>query len=149
MDRDSTQKRTRRIAGSALIVLPGLAVALSGLLKVAHVPAVVAQMAASGFSDGKLTLVAILELLSAASFLFPRTRSLGLLLFSAFLGGAVCTHVQLSEYSKVGGPSVLLSLAWIGTWVRHPEAFWSLDRRRTGASQIVERPAEGWASRGV
>ena len=148
MDLDSTQNRTRRLAGSILILLPGLAVASSGILKFAQVPAVVHQMAASGFPDGKLTFVAALEVVSAALFLFPRTRSFGLLMLSAFLGGAICTHVQLGEYSKAGGPSVLLFLAWIGTGLRHPESYWSLNLRRAGASQTSTRN-ESWASPGA
>jgi hypothetical protein len=55
--------------------------------------------------------------------------------------------VQLGEYSKAGGPCVLLCLAWIGTWLRHPQALWSLNSRLAGAGEVVERPAEGWASR--
>jgi len=128
-----------------LILLTGLALASSGILKFAQVPAVVHQMAASGFAGGKLTLVAALEVLSAALFILPRTRSLGLLMLSAFLGGAICTHVQLGEYSKAGGPSVLLFLAWIGTGLRHPESYWSLNLRRIGASQTSTRN-ESWAS---
>jgi DoxX-like family len=148
MNRDSTQKPMRPLAGSILIFLPGLALASSGILKLAHVPAVVSRMAAFGFSDGKLTLVAVLEVSSAALFLFPRTRSLGLLMLSAFLGGAICTHVQLGEYSKVGGPSVLLSLAWIGTWLRHPEAFWSLNLHGAAVNRLATKN-ESWASPSV
>jgi DoxX-like family len=104
-------------------------------------------MAALGFPDGKLLLVATLELLSAALFLYPRTRSMGLLVLSSFLGGAICTQVQLGEYAKVGGPSILLSLAWLGTWLRHPQVLWSLNPRRADTNQLVENRGEGWASR--
>jgi len=38
MDRDETQTRGRRIAESLLIYLPGLAVAMSAILKFAGVP---------------------------------------------------------------------------------------------------------------
>src|SRR5258708_9439027 len=69
MDREVAQSRARRIAGSVLIVLLGLVLASSAIVKFAHVPGVVTTMAASGFANGKLTLVATLELLSAALFL--------------------------------------------------------------------------------
>jgi hypothetical protein len=136
MDRNTTQNRGREITGSMLIFLPGFALASSAILKFARVPGVVNQMAASGFADGKLVLVATLELLSALLFLYPRTRSVGLLVLSSFLGGAICTHVQLGEYAKVGGPCILLSLAWIGTWLRHPEVLWSLNAPYTRMSQL-------------
>ena len=147
MEREVTPSRTRCIAGSVLIILLGLVLALSALVKFAHVPAVVNQMAASGFANGKLTLVAALELLSAALFLFSRTRSVGLLMLSAFLGGAICTHVQLGEYSKAGGPSVLLLLTWIGTWLRHPQVLWSPRLPRPQTNQLTEAHRERLASR--
>lgn len=125
MARDGTQRRARWMAGSVLIFLPGLAVAVSSFLKFAGAPDVVRTMAADGFSGGKLVVVAWLEISSAALFLYPPTRSFGILLLSSFLGGAICTHVQMGEYAKAIGPSILLSLAWVGTWLRHPQAFWS------------------------
>lgn len=142
MDRDPIQ-RTRRIAGNILIFLPGFALTMSAILKFAHVPGVVSQMAAAGFADGKLTLIAALEIVSGGLFLSSRTRSFGLLMASAFLGGAICTHVQMGEFAKAGPPSILLALAWIGTWLRHPQAFWSLNPNNSVATQAAER----WASK--
>lgn len=147
MDREATQNRTRRNAGNILIVLLGLLLASSAIVKFAHVQAVVNKMAALGFSDGRLTLVATLELLSAVLFLFSRTRSLGLLVLSAFLGGAICTHVQLGEYAKAGGPSFLLFLVWIASWLRHPQVLWSLDVPHPGTSQLIQNRGQGWAAR--
>ncbi len=147
MGGEGTRTRTRRIAGNILIFLPGLVVTMSAIVKFAGVPGVVHNMAADGFSDGKLTLVAALEIVSAALFLFPRTRSFGVLVLSSFLGGAICTHVQMSEYAKGIGPSILLTLAWIGTWLRHPQAFWSPDHGRVTNQFVSENTREDWASK--
>lgn len=147
MGREVTRNRTRRIAGNILIVLLGLLLASSAIVKFAHVQGVVNKMATSGFSGGKLTLVATLELLSAVLFMVSRTRSLGLLMLSAFLGGAICTHVQLGEYAKAGGPSFLLFLVWIGSGLGHPQVLWSLDVPHPGTSQLTESRGQGWASR--
>src|SRR5215467_4267953 len=148
MDRIETQQRTRRIVGNLLIFLPGLAVTTSSIVKFAGVPGVVHNMAADGFSGGKLTLVATLEILSAALFLFPRTRSFGVLMLSSFLGGAICTHVQMSEYAKGIGPFILLTLAWVGVWLRHPQALWIPDRACLATSQsISQNRQESWASK--
>jgi hypothetical protein len=87
--------RIRSVTANILIFLPGLALAVSSILKFAGVPAAVHQMASSGFTGGRLMLVAALEILSAALFLYLKTRSIGLLFLSAFLGGAMCTHVQM------------------------------------------------------
>jgi hypothetical protein len=148
MDGKPTQQRTRRIAGNILIFLPGLVVAMSSIVKFAGVPGVVHNMAVNGFSGGKLTLVAGLEILSAALFLIPRTRSFGVLMLSSFFGGAICTHVQMGEYAQGIGPAVLLTLAWIGTWLRHPQALWMPDRSRSAPNQFAsENTREGWASK--
>ena len=148
MDGIQTQQRTRRIAGNILIFLPGLVVTMSAIVKFAGVPGVVHAMAADGFANGKLTLVASLEILSAALFLFPRTRSFGVLLLSSFLGGAICTHVQMGEYAKAIGPSILLTLAWAGTWLRHPQAQWVPDRGRPATRQANSQDKrESWVSK--
>jgi DoxX-like protein len=147
MENDPKQNRTRRIGGNILIALPGLILVMSGMVKFAHVPAVVAQMAASGFAGGKLTLVAALELLSAGLFLYPRARSVGVLVLSSFLGGAICTHVQLGEYAKVLPTFILLSLVWIGTWLRHPEVLWSLSPAWQSQNNSAKDAAKGGLQR--
>jgi DoxX-like family len=145
-----TQTGVRRIAGNILIVLPGLVVTVSSIVKFAGVPGVVQNMTAAGFSGGKLTLVSTLEILSAALFLFPRTRSFGVLLLSSFLGGAICTHVQMGDYAKAIGPSILLTLSWVGTWLRHPQALWNPSQGYPPAKQLIsEDRHETWASKSV
>ena len=135
----------RSLAGAILIFLPGLALGISSLLKFAAVPGVVQKMALAGFTGGKLLLVAALELASAVLFLYARTRSFGLLFLSAFLGGAICTHVQMGESAQGVGPAVLLTLAWAGAWLRHPEMLWSLkSSSRSLGGESVQR---GLASR--
>jgi len=137
----------RQLAGNILMLLPGLALGISSILKFAGVPKVVHQMALAGFTDGKLTLVAILEILSAVLFLHPKTRSFGLLFISAFLGGAICTHVQMGEFPKAVWPAVFLVLAWIGTWLRHPVTLWSFRSTVATESFHADRGEAHLASR--
>lgn len=149
MDREP---RSRHIAGTILIFLAGIALTMSAIVKFAGVPGVVHTMAAQGFSDGKLTLVATLEILSAALFLFPRTRPFGVLVLSAFLGGAISTHVRMDEYVKAVGPLVLLTFAWTGIWLRHPQALWSTDVVHPSTSKFLPEDhrkdhQEHWASK--
>jgi DoxX-like family len=142
MNRGVTEGRVRRSAGSILIVLAGFALVSSAIVKFARVSAVVSQMAASGFADGKLTLVASLELLSAALFLVPRTRSIGVLVLSAFLGGAICSHVQLGQFAKAIGPSILLGLSWVGTYLRDPEVLWSFAPQHAESTLIADSKSQ-------
>src|SRR5690349_8949259 len=117
-------KRTgRHIAGNVLIYLLGFLLIGSAVAKLAHVPKVVSQLGAMGFDGPRLTFIAILESFCAVLFLIPASRSSGVLLVSAFLGGAIATHLQHGQ--SIAQPSVILALVWIGAWLRHPEILWS------------------------
>ena len=144
MTNEANKSQGRSRTGSVLLALPGIAVILSETMKFLRIPAVVQQMAAAGFSEGKLLLVASLGMASAVLFLYPRTRSAGILLLSSFLGGAICIHVQRGEYSTAVAPATLLVLAWIGTYLRHPEMLWSFE---STASRTSEAGGRNWASR--
>jgi hypothetical protein len=122
---------TRGRIGAVLIFLGAISLLGSADAKLAHVPAVINQLAANGFSPDKAMFVAFLEVSSAALFLFPATRAVGLLLVSSFLGGAIATHLQHSQ--SIAPPSILLLLLWLGAWLRHPEILWSFPPKRSSA----------------
>src|ERR1700730_3871888 len=63
------------------------------------------------------------ELVSAILLLVPRTASLGVLLTSAFWGGAICLHMSKGEPFVL--QSVLLLFTWVGGYLRVPGAFGS------------------------
>jgi len=104
-------------AGNVLIYLVGFLLIGSSITKLAGIPKVVGPLIAMGFGGGKLTLIAVLEMLSAVLFLIPQTRVVGLLLASAYLGGAIATHLQHGQLPAP--PAFILALAWIGIWLRY------------------------------
>lgn len=110
-----------RRGGLVLIVFGGLVLLASATAKFAGVPQVVEELQRFGFDGGKLAIVAVLEVVSAVLFLTPATRSLGLLLVSAYLGGAIATHVQHDQ--SVLAPAAILLVIWAGSWLRHPQFF--------------------------
>jgi hypothetical protein len=112
----TSTSKAQNIVSNILIYLPAIALLASSFTKFAHVPAIVAQMTAVGFSGPRLMIVAVLELASAVVFLVPKTRSFGLLLISAYLGGAIAA--QLGHGLPPEPPAVLLTLLWIGTWLK-------------------------------
>jgi len=75
--------RKRRITGNILMILGGVMLIGSSIAKFAHVPAVVNQLGAMGFTGNRLMFIAVLEMVSAVLFLIPLTRSGGLLLVSS------------------------------------------------------------------
>jgi hypothetical protein len=127
MDTDTISiSKGRRIAGMVLICLVSVMLIGSAGAKFAHVPKVVSELGALGFDGNRLTMIAIAEIVSALLFLIPASRSAGLLLGSAYLGGAIATHVQHGQ--PFLQPAMVLTLLWLGAWLRHPEVLWSLNR---------------------
>jgi DoxX-like family len=126
MDRDNTPSKSRRLIGMILMVLGSIILIASAGAKFAHVPKVVNELGAMGFDGGRLTAIAVIETVSALLFLTPVTRSLGLLLISAYLGGAIATHVQHGQ--PFFQPAIILAIIWAGAWLRHPSVLWSFSR---------------------
>jgi hypothetical protein len=116
--------KSRRVLGNGLIFFAGLGLAGSAAAKFARVPKVVGELGAMGFDGHWLMLIAVLEILSAGLFLMRSTRAFGLLMVSAFLGGAIATHIQHGH--SPAQPVFFLSVLWLGAWLRHPEILWSL-----------------------
>jgi hypothetical protein len=64
--------------------------------------------------------------LTALLLMLPRTSSLGILLTSAFWGGAICTHMAHGEPYLV--QAALLVLSWAGAYLRNPATLGSFSR---------------------
>ena len=133
----SSVGKKRRITGTVLIVLASVMLIGSAGAKLAHVPRVVAEVGAMGFDGNKLIFIATLEILSAVLFLVPVTRSFGLLMVSAFMGGAIATHVGHDK--PLIQPAIVLVIFWLGTWLRHPQILWSLFRATPASSQLAQQ----------
>ena len=111
----------RRIAGTALTVLACLVLVASAAAKLARVPGVALELGSYGIFGGRLTLVACLEIASVVLVLTPRTRRLGLLFVSAYMGGAMATHLQ--HGSSMLPPAIVLAVFWLATALRRPGDF--------------------------
>jgi DoxX-like family len=132
MDTDNASfGKARRIAGLVLICLGSIVLIGSAGAKFAHVPKVVNELGAMGFDDGRLTMIAVAEVVSALLFLLPFTRSIGLLLASAYMGGAIATHVQHGQ--PFIQPAMILAILWAGAWLRHPQVLWSMNPSSTSS----------------
>src|SRR5436190_24092294 len=93
MTKQITRSSTAVLMFSALITL---LLTLSAVGKIVGVKPVGEAFEKFGLKNNML-LIGIGELASAWLFLIPRTSSLGLLLLSAHLGGAIATHLQHGE----------------------------------------------------
>lgn len=102
-------------------VLTGLVAAFlffDGFCKVVLVAPVVEAMTKLGFAHATIRPVGAVLVLSTVLHLVPRTRFVGALLLTAYLGGATATHVHAGQpfwFAVVMG--VLL---WIAYGLRNP-----------------------------
>lgn len=110
------QNKVMTIIGWIFTALIGCALLASAALKLAQPEFVTEGFAKSGFPDGTLVPIGIAELISALLFLFPKTRVLGAILVTGYMGGAIATHVHAGESIVV---QVLFGVfAWLGLFLR-------------------------------
>jgi hypothetical protein len=101
---------------TALVILP---FGMSGIMKLAHAPAVVDGFTRIGIPQGAISVLGIVELSCLALYLIPRTTFVGTLLLTGYLGGAVLANL-------IGGTDfvhafVVGLFVWAGAWLRVPE----------------------------
>lgn len=122
--------------GRILTGLPLLFLTWDALMKLAAVPQVVEASAKLGFARSTLPLLGTVELAAVMLTLFSRTRVLGAVLLTAYLGGAVETHVRLGDplFTHTLFPIYFAALIWGGLSL--------LDARVRAASPFVSRVSE-------
>ncbi|HEV7968544.1 MAG TPA: DoxX family protein [Candidatus Acidoferrales bacterium] len=139
---DSPISERRRTWGNGLIDFSTIGLILSSLIKFSRLPGPVAYMGSLGYKDGTYFFVACLEFVIAIVFFVRATRTLGLLLVSSYLGGAISAHLANGHPSVARGPymayllshplagvipaCVFLASAWIGAWLVYPKMLASL-----------------------
>ena len=84
------------------------------------------NMARYGLAD-QITMIGLGELAAFLLFLVPRTTSVGVLLLSAHMGGAIVTHMQHGEPYIM--QSVVLVLVWVVGVTANPAMLGGLVRR--------------------
>lgn len=103
-------------AGRVLAGLPLLFMTWDASVKLLAIPQVVEASAKLGFERANLLPLGLLELGAVLLILFYRTRIFGAVLITAYLGGAVATHVQYSDplLSHTLFPVYFASMIWGG-----------------------------------
>lgn len=102
-------------------VLSGLVSALllfSASSKLTHGAQVVEGFAKAGYPEAAILPIGALELVFTVLFLVPRTTVLGAAFLTAYLGGAVATHLHQGDSFVM--PIVIAVLIWVGSWLRTP-----------------------------
>lgn len=112
-----------RWAGRVLSAIPVLLMVMSGTFKlvggVTGSPQMLASWTHLGYPPAALLPIGVLEIACAFVYAFPPTAVLGAVLVTGYLGGAVATHVRVSE-AVWFAPALLGALAWLGLYLRDP-----------------------------
>jgi hypothetical protein len=120
-------------AGRVATALPVLMLAMSGTFKLVGGAQMAKDWATFGYPAGALVPIGVTELACALLFAIPRTSVLGAILVTGYLGGAVATHVRVSEAAFVA-PAILGAVAWLGLYLRDPRLRALLPLRRDPAA---------------
>ncbi len=103
--------------GRVLSAFPILAMTASAGMKLSHNAQFVEMFTNGlGYPVGTLTGIGLLELACVALYAIPRTKVLGAVLLTGYLGGAIATHVRIGE--GFVPPLVLGILVWAGLYLR-------------------------------
>ena len=111
------QSKGRRITAWVLSTLITLLFVMSAVFKFIRPPEVMEAVQKWNLTD-ELTMIGIGELVCALLFFIPKTHSLGVLLLSAYMGGAIVTHMQNDEPFIT--QSIMLLVIWIIAYLRDP-----------------------------
>lgn len=109
-------KKSMLWAGRVLSGLPILMLLMSATMKLTHQPQMAAMRDHLGFTDSAITGIGLLELVCVVLYAIPATSILGVVLLTAYLGGAVASHVRVGDPFLV--PIILATLAWLGLYLR-------------------------------
>ena len=131
------QNKFMTIAGWALTVLVGLMMIASAAMKLMNLPEVVEQFSgALGYPETVVVTIGAVELGCVVLYLIPRTAMLGAVLLTGYLGGAIATHVRVSD--NFLAPAIGGVLVWLALFLRDPRVRELLPIRRS-----LRNPADG------
>lgn len=91
-------------------------------LKLLHPPMVIEGTAKLGYPESSILVTAVLLAGSLLLHLVPRTATLGAILLTGYLGGAVATHLRVGDplWSHTVFPVYVGVLIWAGLVLRRP-----------------------------
>ncbi|MGD9723495.1 MAG: DoxX family protein [Pirellulales bacterium] len=105
-------------SGWAITGLVVLMLTFSASMKLSQAQPVLEEFARLGYASNAALAIGIVEIICAVIYLIPQTAVLGAILLTGYLGGAVATHVRISD--PFYGPVIGGVLVWIGLYLREP-----------------------------
>ena len=108
-------------AGRVLSAVPALFLLFDATIHITKPVPVVEGFARLGYPLSVAVPLAAVELVTIALYILPRTSILGAILLTGYLGGAVATHVRVSDpVFDIIFPVIFGAVAWAGLYLRNP-----------------------------
>jgi len=121
-NQNADQSRWRQWTGRALSALGVLFLLFDSTGKLLQVKPVIDGTLQLGYSRDIVFTLGALLLACVLVYLIPRTSVLGGILLTAYLGGAVATHVRVQSplFTHVLFPTYVAAVLWGGLLLREP-----------------------------
>jgi uncharacterized membrane protein YphA (DoxX/SURF4 family) len=122
MKTEAMNSKTKRIVGWVLSALiAAFLIVASGVPKFVDWEGKAEMFDKMGWTTDVMLKIGVVEITLAILFLIPRAAFIAAVLLTAYLGGAVATHVRVGEAFYF--PIVTGVLAWIALGLRDPRVF--------------------------
>lgn len=124
--------RVAVITGRTLSAIVALLLAFDSLGKLLRVQPVLEGTTQLGYSADVVFPLGVTLLLCVIAYVVPATSLFGALLLTAYLGGAVATHVRVGSplFTHVLAPVYVAAVLWLGLVLRDPRLRAVLRSRR-------------------
>jgi len=101
-----------------LVAFIGIFMLTSGInVALVRSPDLVEGFAKFGYPESAMVPIGVSAFLAALLYMIPRTSILGAILLTGYLGGAVATHLRISD-PTLFAPLVLGILVWLSLYLR-------------------------------
>jgi len=105
--------------GHVLSALVVIFLAFDSAIKLLKIKPVLDATAQLGFPSGSIIPIALVLLTCTMFYVIPRTRLLGAILLTGYLGGAVAAHARVGNPAfETIFPIIVASVAWAGLVIR-------------------------------
>ena len=106
-------------AGRIMSTLASLFLMVDGVMKLLKPPVVVRATLQLGYAESAIVGIGATLLVCTLLYIVPRTSTVGAILLTGYLGGAVASNVRAgTPLFNMLFPMIIAALAWGGLWLR-------------------------------
>src|SRR5215469_4235763 len=107
--------------GRVLTILAALFFAFDGIAKLFKPAPVISATVGLGFPESEIVGIGVTLLICTALYVIPRTSTLGAVLLTGYLGGAIASKVRVhAPLFDICFAIVFAVFVWGGLWLRNP-----------------------------